>query len=86
MHRRGIVALPDVHEAREACCCVSRSSWVRSLQASSVRTLLPRLAHTAGIEKHVHPHGLCHTCDAELTMERMLVHVIHTQLRHASLQ
>ena len=38
---------------------VSRSSWGHSLQASSVRALLPRLAHTAGIEKRVHPYGLC---------------------------
>ena len=55
------------------------------LAGQPVRTLLPRLAHTAGIEKRVHPHGLCHTCAAELTMERIPVHVIRKQLGHASL-
>ena len=85
MHRRGIVPLPAVREAKESCFCVSRSSWGHSLQASSVRTPLPRLAPKAGSEKRVHPDGLRHTCAAELAMERIPVHVIRTQLDHASL-
>lgn len=80
MHHRGIVPLPAVREAKESCFCVSRSSWGHSLQANSVRALLPRLAHTAGIEKRVHSPGLCHTCAAELAMERIPVHVIRKQL------
>jgi integrase len=64
---------------------VSRSSWCHSLQASSVRTLLLRLADTAGSEKSDHHPGLRHTCAAELAMERNLVHVIRKQLGHASL-
>src|SRR6266571_155244 len=47
--------------------------------------LLPRLARKVGIEKRVHPHGLRHTCAAELAMERVPVHVIRKQLGHASL-
>ena len=85
MHRRGIVALPAVREPKEAWFCVSRSSWGHSLQASSVRTLLLRLAHKAGIEKRVHSRGLRHICVAELAMERIPVHVIRKQLGHASL-
>ena len=85
MHGRGVVPLPAIREATESCFCVSRSSWGHALQASSVRTLLLRLAPKAGVEKHVHPHGLCHTCAAELAMERIPVHVIRKQLGHASL-
>ena len=55
------------------------------MQASSVRPLLPRLAHKASVEKRVHPPGLRHTCAAELAMERIPVHVIRKQLGHASL-
>ena len=66
--------------------CVSRSIWDHSLQASFVRALLPTIGHRAGSEKRVHPYGLRHTCAAELTMERIPVHVIRNQLGHASLQ
>jgi integrase/recombinase XerD len=56
------------------------------LQASYVRALLPRLAAKAGIEKRVHPHGLRHTCAAELAIEGVPVPLIQQQLGHASLQ
>lgn len=55
------------------------------LQASYVRALLPRLARKAGIEKRVHPHGLRHTCAAELAVEGVPVPLIQQQLGHASL-
>lgn len=55
------------------------------LQASYVRALLPRLAAKAGIEKRVHPHGLRHTCAAELAIEGVPVPLIQQQLGHASL-
>jgi site-specific recombinase XerD len=54
------------------------------LQAGYVRALLPRLARKAGIEKRVHPHGLRHTCAAELAIEGVPVPLIQ-QLGHASL-
>jgi hypothetical protein len=43
--------------------------------------LLPRLVHTVGIEERVQ----CHTCAAELTVERMLFHFIDKQLGQFSL-
>ena len=55
------------------------------LQASYVRALVPRLARKAGIEKRVHPHGLRHTCAAELAVEGVPVPLIQQQLGHASL-
>ena len=70
---------------KSLCFCVSRSSCGHSLQASSVRMHLLRLAHRAGIEKCFHPYSLCHTCAAELAMEHIPVHVMRKQLGHASL-
>jgi site-specific recombinase XerD len=55
------------------------------LKPSYVRTLLPRLASRAGIEKRVHPHGLRHTHAFELMIEGVPVSVIQKQLGHASL-
>lgn len=56
-----------------------------ALKTSYVRTLLPRLASKAGIEKRVHPHGLRHTMAFELMMEGVPVPIIQRQLGHASL-
>jgi hypothetical protein len=47
---------------------------------SYVRALLPRLERKAGIEKRVHPHGLRHTCAAELVIEGAPVPLIQQQL------
>ena len=55
------------------------------LQSSYVRTLLPRLARKAGIDKRVHPHGLRHTHAFELMMEGVPVPIIQQQLGHTSL-
>lgn len=38
-----------------------------------------------GIDKRVHPHGLRHTCAAELAVEGVGVNLIQAQLGHASL-
>lgn len=57
----------------------------KPLKASYIRTLLPRLAAKAGIEKRVHPHGLRHTMAYELMMEGVPVPIIQRQLGHASL-
>lgn len=57
----------------------------RPLKPSYVRTLLPRLARKAGIDKRVHPHGLRHTHAYELMMEGVPVPIIQRQLGHASL-
>jgi site-specific recombinase XerD len=56
------------------------------LSGSHVRTLLPRLARQAGIEKRVHPHGLRHTHAFELLKENVPVKLIQLQLGHQSLQ
>jgi site-specific recombinase XerD len=56
-----------------------------NLHPSYVRTLLPRLARKANIQKRVHPHGLRHTLAHELMMEGVPVPIIQRQLGHASL-
>lgn len=55
------------------------------LHQSYVRTLLPRLASKAGIEKRVHPHGLRHAMSYELMMEAVPMPIIQRQLGHSSL-
>lgn len=55
------------------------------LKGSYVRTLLPRLARKAGIEKRVHAHGLRHSHAAELAAEGHPVNLIQAQLGHTSL-
>lgn len=57
----------------------------KRLQPSYLRTLLPRLANKAKIEKRVHPHGLRHTHAYELMMEGVPVPIIQQQLGHTSL-
>ena len=52
---------------------------------SQIRTLLPRLARKAGVDKRVHPHGLRHTHAFELMMEGVPMPIIQSQLGHASL-
>ena len=56
-----------------------------SIEAAYVRTLLPRLARKAGIEKRVHAHGLRHTHAFELVNEGQPLNVISAQLGHSSL-
>lgn len=62
--------------------CTLRATPIPS---SQVRTLLPRLAHRAGITKRVHPHGLRHTHAYELMMEGVAMPIIQRQLGHVSL-
>ena len=57
----------------------------RPLKPSYVRTLLPRLAARAGIEKRVHPHGLRHTMAYEMMMEGTPTPLIQRVLGHVSL-
>ncbi len=57
----------------------------KPLATAYVRSLLPRLAKRAGIEKRVHAHGLRHTHAAELAREGVPVNMIQAQLGHASL-
>jgi len=57
----------------------------RPIKPSYVRTMLPRLAARAGIDKRVHPHGLRHTHAYEVMMEGVPVPVIQQQLGHTSL-
>lgn len=55
------------------------------MESAYVRSLLPRLASKAGIEKRVHAHGLRHTGAFELANEGHPLHVIQAQLGHTSL-
>jgi site-specific recombinase XerD len=57
----------------------------RPLKSSYLKTLLPKVARQAGIEKRVHPHGLRHTHAFELMMEGVELGVIQRQLGHVSL-
>ena len=54
------------------------------MKAAYVRSLLPRLAKKAGIEKRVHAHGLRHTHAFELANEGTPLHLIQAQLGHSS--
>lgn len=55
------------------------------LKSSYLKTLLPKLALKAGVEKRVHPHGLRHTHAYELMMEGVEIPIIQRQLGHVSL-
>ncbi len=55
------------------------------LNRTAVSETLHRLAHKAGIEKRVHPHGFRHTHAYELMMEGIAMPIIQQQLGHASL-
>lgn len=50
-----------------------------------VRQLMERLGKRAGIQKHVHYHGLRHTLAFDLANEGLPMHVIQQQLGHSSL-
>jgi site-specific recombinase XerD len=55
------------------------------MHGSYVRTLLPRLAAKAGVEKRVHPHGLRHSHAYELATEGVPLPIIQAQLGHSGL-
>jgi site-specific recombinase XerD len=55
------------------------------LQPSYVRTMMPRLARKAGIDRRVHPHCLRHTHAFEMAGEGVPMHMIQSALGHASL-
>ena len=57
-----------------------------AVHPSYVRTLLPRLATRAGIDKRVHPHALRHTHAFEVMMAGVPVPIIQQQLGHADLE
>ncbi len=57
----------------------------KSLNSRYVRALMSRLATDAGIEKHVHFHGLRHTHAFELANEGTPLHIVQQQLGHANL-
>ena len=56
----------------------------KPMKSAYVRTLLPRLAIKAGIEKRVHAHGLRHTHAYELACEGTPIHIIQVQLGHSN--
>lgn len=56
-----------------------------AIHTAYIRTLMPRLAIKAGINKRVHAHGLRHTHAFELANEGTPLHVIQQQLGHTSL-
>ena len=66
---------------RQRLICTLKGSAV---SARYVRSLLPRLAAKAGIEKRVHAHGLRHSLASELAAEGTPLRVIQQQLGHSS--
>ena len=77
-------------DTRKALGIKGRSTLLCTLQGGKlktayVRTLLPRLAAKAGIDKRVHPHGLRHTHAVELLREGVLIPTISRQLGHSSI-
>ena len=68
-------------------CTITRANGSKPgqpLEQAYIRTLLPRLAKKAGIEKRVHAHGLRHSHAVELATEGLPVHLIQQQLGHAN--
>ena len=57
----------------------------KPLAPSYVRSLMPRLAKKASIERRVHAHGLRHSHAFELANEGHPVHLIQQQLGHSCL-
>ena len=57
----------------------------KPMKPAYIRTLLPRLACKAGIDKRVHAHGLRHSFAYELAGEGTPIHLIQAQLGHSSL-
>lgn len=55
------------------------------LQPSYVRTMMPRLARKAGIQRRVHPHCLRHSHAYELAGEGVPMHTIQCVLGHSNL-
>jgi site-specific recombinase XerD len=55
------------------------------LQASYVRTMMPRLARKAGLVRRVHPHCLRHSHAYELAGEGVPMHILQSQLGHSNL-
>ena len=49
-----------------------------------VRAAIARLAHTAGLDKRVHPHGLRHTLAVDLSDSGVPLRAIADQFGHAS--
>ena len=78
MDRRAKLGL----NGRQPVFCTLRGEPVKS---PYVRSLLPRLAAKAGIEKRVHAHGLRHTHAAELAREGTPMNLIRAQLGHENL-
>ena len=68
---------------------IGEPGYVTSMQPGEalsqpyVRTLLPRLARKAGIEKRVHAHGLRRTHASELVREGIDLATVQAQLGHA---
>jgi site-specific recombinase XerD len=65
-------------------CGVSKGSIGQPMATSYVRRLLPALAQKAGIDKHVHAHGLRHTHATDLVERRASLREIKEQLGHQS--
>ena len=56
-----------------------------AMSTAYVRTMLPRIAKRAGIEKRVHAHGLRHSFAAELAAEGVPMNVVQRALGHSNL-
>ena len=66
-------------------CAYQKGAVGEPLSDRYARSLLTRLAHKAGIEKRVHPHGLRHSLAYDLAQRGVPMPVIQAQLGHGSL-
>jgi integrase/recombinase XerD len=66
-------------------CVISRPRHGRAIHSSYVREMLAETAVRAGIEKHVHPHGLRHTNASHMADQGVPMNDIRVHLGHSSL-
>ena len=65
-------------------CLITTGKVGEPVQDAYVRSMLPRLAKKAGIEKRVHAHGLRHSHALELVRAGLDIIDVRDQLGHAS--
>lgn len=87
----GVIAALQVWLNRRAALGIGGRSPVfctlkgKRLQSSYLRTLMPRLARKAGIERRCNPHSLRHSFAFETANENVPVHVLQQLLGHKNL-
>lgn len=66
-------------------CGISKGNFGKPIQTVYVRTLLKRLAHSAGIEKRMNPHNFRHSFAHDLLNEGIGLQHIQISLGHSNI-